>query len=133
MARNTDRHVKKTLPPTLSGLPGEAEIRYYVKVTVQRPAFYKENFRAVCVLPCPYYCWPTKRPSACRDANPAYRSHLLRSYLSNRLVLLQINGSSMLDDLTNSVPVLIYPANQGSSASLLCQWIHQPPPCFLQT
>ena len=51
MARNTDRHIKKTLPPTLSGLPGEAEIRYYVKVTVQRPAFYKENFRAVCILP----------------------------------------------------------------------------------
>ncbi|KAL9104515.1 MAG: hypothetical protein Q9163_000546 [Psora crenata] len=39
-------HVKKSLPPTLSGLPGEAEIQYYVKATVQRPAFYKENFRA---------------------------------------------------------------------------------------
>ena len=31
----------------MTGLPGEAEIRYYVKVTVQRPAFYKENFRGV--------------------------------------------------------------------------------------
>ena len=38
-------HVKKTLPPTLGGLPGEAEIQYYVKATVQRPAFYKENWR----------------------------------------------------------------------------------------
>ncbi|SLM35660.1 Immunoglobulin E-set [Lasallia pustulata] len=46
MARNTERHVKKTLPPSLSGFPGEAEIRYFVKVTVQRPSFFKENFRA---------------------------------------------------------------------------------------
>ena len=38
-------HVKKTLPPTLGGMPGEAEIQYYVKATVQRPAFYKENWR----------------------------------------------------------------------------------------
>ena len=48
MARDTNRHVKKTLPPSLTGFAGQAEIRYYVKVTVQRPAFYKENFRAVC-------------------------------------------------------------------------------------
>ena len=48
LARDTNNHVKTTLPPSLNGLPGEAEIRYYVKVTVQRPAFYKENFRAVC-------------------------------------------------------------------------------------
>ena len=47
MARDTNRHVKKTLPPTLTGLPGQGEIRYYVKVTVQRPAFYKENWRQV--------------------------------------------------------------------------------------
>lgn len=49
MARNTENHVKKTLPPSLSGFPGEAEIRYFVKVTVQRPSFFKENFRAVSV------------------------------------------------------------------------------------
>ena len=47
MARDTNRHVKKPLPPTLSGFPGEAEIQYFLKATVQRPAFYKENFRAV--------------------------------------------------------------------------------------
>ncbi|KAI4216469.1 MAG: hypothetical protein LQ351_000958 [Letrouitia transgressa] len=46
MPHNTDRHIKKTLPPSLNGLPGQAEIRYYVKATVQRAAFYKENFRA---------------------------------------------------------------------------------------
>ena len=50
LARDTNRHVKKTLPPTLSGFPGEAEIRYYVKVTVQRAGVFKENYRAVCAL-----------------------------------------------------------------------------------
>lgn len=39
-------HVKRTLPPSLSGFPGEAEIRYYVKVTVQRPSIWKENKRS---------------------------------------------------------------------------------------
>ncbi|KAI4748142.1 hypothetical protein E4T50_01549 [Aureobasidium sp. EXF-12298] len=39
-------HVKKTLPPTLVGFPGEAEIRYYVKATVNRPSLFKENARA---------------------------------------------------------------------------------------
>ncbi|KAI9817260.1 MAG: hypothetical protein M1827_001373 [Pycnora praestabilis] len=46
MARDTNRHVKKTLPPSLSGFPGEAEIRYFVKVTVARPQIWKENHRA---------------------------------------------------------------------------------------
>ena len=40
-------HVKKSLPPSLSGFPGEAEIKYYVKVTVVRPQLFKENHRAV--------------------------------------------------------------------------------------
>lgn len=47
IARDSDRHVKKTLPPTLTGYPGEVDIRYFLKATVQRPAFYKENFRVV--------------------------------------------------------------------------------------
>jgi hypothetical protein len=47
MARDTNRHVKKTLPPSLSGFAGMADIKYFVKVTVIRPQFYKENIRAV--------------------------------------------------------------------------------------
>ncbi|KAI4183750.1 MAG: hypothetical protein L6R41_005213 [Letrouitia leprolyta] len=43
---NTDRHVRKTLPPSLHGFNDQAIIRYYVKATVQRAAFYKENFRS---------------------------------------------------------------------------------------
>ncbi|KAI0509461.1 hypothetical protein F5B22DRAFT_332429 [Xylaria bambusicola] len=38
-------HVKSTLPPSLTGFPQEAEIRYYVKVTIQRPGIFKENWR----------------------------------------------------------------------------------------
>ncbi|KAI1822125.1 hypothetical protein F4861DRAFT_516117 [Xylaria intraflava] len=38
-------HVKSTLPPSLTGFPHEAEIVYYIKVTVQRPGFFKENWR----------------------------------------------------------------------------------------
>lgn len=45
LGRPAERHLKKTLPPTLSGFPGEAEIRYYVKATVTRHAFWKENPR----------------------------------------------------------------------------------------
>ncbi|PLN80545.1 hypothetical protein BDW42DRAFT_170641 [Aspergillus taichungensis] len=47
VARDTNRHVKKTLPPSLSGFPGEADIKYYVKVTVIRPEFYRENIREI--------------------------------------------------------------------------------------
>jgi hypothetical protein len=39
------KHVTKTLPPSFTGFPGEAEIRYYVKVTIQRPGIFKENWR----------------------------------------------------------------------------------------
>ncbi|KAI7310071.1 hypothetical protein KC315_g12725 [Hortaea werneckii] len=46
MAKPPSRHVKKTLPPTISGFPGEAEIRYFVKATVNRHSFFKENSRA---------------------------------------------------------------------------------------
>lgn len=46
-AKAATRHVKKTLPPTLSGFPGEAEIRYYLKGTVTRHYFWKESLRAI--------------------------------------------------------------------------------------
>ncbi|OOQ87381.1 arrestin (or S-antigen), N-terminal domain protein [Penicillium brasilianum] len=50
MARDTTRHVKKTLPPSLSGFPGMAEIEYFIKATVIRPQFYKENIRSIVPL-----------------------------------------------------------------------------------
>ena len=39
------QHVTKTLPPSFTGFPGQAEIRYYIKITVQRPGLFKENWR----------------------------------------------------------------------------------------
>ncbi|KAK4448233.1 hypothetical protein QBC34DRAFT_115795 [Podospora aff. communis PSN243] len=38
-------HAKQTLPPSFTGFPGEAEIRYYIKVTIQRPGLFRENWR----------------------------------------------------------------------------------------
>ncbi|EMC98920.1 hypothetical protein BAUCODRAFT_31194 [Baudoinia panamericana UAMH 10762] len=46
VAKPASRHVKRTLPPTLSGFPGEAEIRYFVKATVARQSFFKGSVRA---------------------------------------------------------------------------------------
>ncbi|EPQ64167.1 Bgt-1803 [Blumeria graminis f. sp. tritici] len=40
------QHVKQKLPPTLTALPGTAEIRYFIKVTVQRRSLFKENWRS---------------------------------------------------------------------------------------
>ncbi|KAM3425665.1 hypothetical protein BST61_g7609 [Cercospora zeina] len=57
-ARPAPRHVKKTLPPTLSGFPGEAEIRYYVKCTVGRHGFLKENARTQV----PFNFFPIENP-----------------------------------------------------------------------
>ncbi|CAI4215061.1 unnamed protein product [Parascedosporium putredinis] len=39
-------HVKRTLPPSLTGFPGMAEIRYFIKATVQRPGILRENWRS---------------------------------------------------------------------------------------
>ncbi|KAI0472668.1 hypothetical protein GGR56DRAFT_697241 [Xylariaceae sp. FL0804] len=39
------QHVKSTLPPSLTAFPSQAEIRYYIKVTIQRPGLFRENWR----------------------------------------------------------------------------------------
>lgn len=38
-------HVNRPLPPSFTGLPNQAEVSYYVKVTIQRPGLLKENWR----------------------------------------------------------------------------------------
>ena len=40
------RHVKRVLPPSLAGIGIEAEVRYYIKVTVHRPSRFKGNKRS---------------------------------------------------------------------------------------
>ncbi len=61
-------HVKKTLPPTLSGFPGEAEIRYFVKATVRRSSFWKENPRAYA----PFNFLPIEPPRPTPSGNEVY-------------------------------------------------------------
>ncbi|KAJ5621965.1 hypothetical protein N7528_005197 [Penicillium herquei] len=73
MARDPHRHVKKTLPPSLSGFPGMADIRYYVKATVIRPQFYKENIRAVV----PLMFLPIEPP---RTGNPNEETYARRQH-----------------------------------------------------
>jgi hypothetical protein len=62
------QHVKKTLPPSLTGFPGEAEVRYYVKVTVQRPSIFKENRRSAIG----FKFLPTEPPRAPPTTNEIY-------------------------------------------------------------
>ncbi|KAJ5730972.1 uncharacterized protein N7483_005480 [Penicillium malachiteum] len=73
MARDPHRHVKKTLPPSLSGFPGMADIRYYVKATIIRPQFYKENIRAVV----PLMFLPIEPP---RTGNPKEETYARRQH-----------------------------------------------------
>lgn len=49
-AKDAEHHTKNTLPPSLHSLPGGVNgeggnIRYYIKVTVNRPKFYLTNIR----------------------------------------------------------------------------------------
>lgn len=55
-AKDAEHHTRNTLPPSLFSLPGGAdgEIRYFIKVTVNRPQFYRINIRtdeAIVFLP----------------------------------------------------------------------------------
>ena len=68
VAKAPSRHVKKTLPPTLSGFPGEAEIRYFVKATVTRHSFWKENPRAYM----PFNFFPIEPPKAPSSGNEVF-------------------------------------------------------------
>lgn len=68
MARPPSRHVKKTLPPTLSGFPGEAEIRYFVKATINRRSMFKENPRAYT----PFNFFPIEPPRPASSGSEVY-------------------------------------------------------------
>ena len=68
VAKAPTQHVKKTLPPTLSGFPGEAEIRYFVKATVKRQLFFKENPRAYM----PFNFFPIEPPRPLQSGNEVF-------------------------------------------------------------
>ncbi|KAL2003055.1 hypothetical protein VTN02DRAFT_5133 [Thermoascus thermophilus] len=98
VARDTDRHVKKTLPPSFGSFPGVAEIRYFVKATVIRPQFYKENIRAFADLT----FLPIEPP---RTGNPneetyARRQHQFAKHLAGspkRSLFSKMSTSSFVD------------------------------------
>ncbi|KAI5843975.1 hypothetical protein DFP73DRAFT_478350 [Morchella snyderi] len=68
-AKKPTRHVQGTLPPSLSGVPGDlAWIRYFLKVTVNRPQFYRINMRAHD----PFVFLPIEPPRALPSAKETY-------------------------------------------------------------
>lgn len=72
MARDSNRHVKKTLPPPFGGFPGMADIKYFVKATVIRPQFYKENIRAVGINSIAVYASWLMNPTDCAIKLPPH-------------------------------------------------------------
>lgn len=90
MAKPPSQHVKKTLPPTLSGFPGEAEIRYFVKATVSRHSFFKENPRAYT----PFNFLPIEppRPAASGSEVFARQKHSFSASLTGEAPKLKVKG-----------------------------------------
>ena len=132
VARNSGIHIKKTLPPSLGGLPGEAEIRYFVKVTVQRPAFYKENFRSVsAVMSGVAKGRRLHRLGVLTDTGS--RVYLSCSCRSSPLASLQTNASRLLDDLINSAQASSNPKSLVFFVNLPQPQISQLLQCLRQT
>lgn len=112
-------HVKKTLPPSLTGFPGKAEIRYYVKATIQRPGLLRENwrnqlgFRFMPVEPPRPPKSPAKafakRPFAFRQLSPAQVERRKSSFFGRPK---QDGGASLTDLLPPSVE--------------MCAWLPHP-------
>ncbi|KAL4784526.1 hypothetical protein BJX76DRAFT_327258 [Aspergillus varians] len=105
MAKQANRHVKRTLPPSLSGLPGMAEIKYYVKVTVVRPQFYKENLRAIANLT----FLPIEPPKSSNPKEEAYarRQHQFTSgsVHSPKSIFHKSSKSSLMDTARGALRV----------------------------
>lgn len=73
IAKPATRHVRKTLPPTLSGFPGEAEVRYYVKCTVEKQSFLQQNTRTF--MPFNFFPIEPPRPPVTADEVFARQKH----------------------------------------------------------
>ncbi|KAB8216791.1 hypothetical protein BDV33DRAFT_178328 [Aspergillus novoparasiticus] len=104
VARDTHRHVKKTLPPSLNSFPQMADIKYYVKATVVRPQFYKENIRTITNI----NFLPIEPP---RTGNPGEETYARRQHgfakapsTSKMKSLFQKGSSSSLRDSSGDSP-----------------------------
>lgn len=117
-------HVKKTLPPSLTGFPGKAEIRYYIKATVQRPGILKENWRTHIgfrFMPIEEPRPPksqakafAKRPFAFRPLSPAVQESRRYSFFGKQ----KVEGPK-----SNNNHALLPPSVE------VCAWL--PHPCIL--
>jgi hypothetical protein len=111
------KHVTKTLPPSLNGFSMEAEIRYYVKVTVQRPSIWKGNKRSEVGLK--FLPIEPIRPPPSNAETFARRPHTFCAGLST-----YARKSSMFKkkptQLSNSPPSVLVDARLPSPAILTC-------------
>ena len=112
-AKTPTQHVKATLPPTLSGFPGEAEIRYFVKVTVNRPSFFKENPRALAH----FTFLPIEPPRPERTDGEAYarRQH---EFLENAVSVAASKKPSFLDKSNSSASMRPTPGGMGPRVAI---------------
>jgi hypothetical protein len=111
------KHVHKLLPPSLSGFAGLAEIRYYVKVTVQRPSLFKGNHRAQVG----FKFLPIEPPRAPPTNAETYarRTHAFKSGLSSYTTKQSLFRKKPTP-LSTSPPSVIIDARLPSPAILTC-------------
>jgi hypothetical protein len=111
------RHVTKTLPPSLNGFSEEAEIRYYVKVTVQRPSIWKGNRRSELGLK--FLPIEPIRPRPSNAETFARRPHMFKAGLSP-FARKQFAFKKKPTQLSNTPPSVLVDARLPSPAILTC-------------
>jgi hypothetical protein len=111
------RHVTKTLPPSLNGFSEEAEIRYYVKVTVQRPSIWKGNKRSEVGLK--FLPIEPIRPAPSNAETFARRPHTFTAGLSPYTTKQSIFKRKPTQ-LSNTPPSVLVDARLPSPAILTC-------------
>ncbi|OAX79677.1 hypothetical protein ACJ72_06001 [Emergomyces africanus] len=120
VARDSNKHVRKALPPSLTGFPGEAEIRYYVKATVGRPQFYKENYRGFADIK----FLPIEPPKATDSGAESYarRQHQFSKTgsIPGKKGLFQKSSPSALIDLEDDPPKFSVDARLPSPPIITC-------------
>ena len=124
VALPAQQHVRKTLPPTLSGFPGEAEIRYFVKATVRRNSFFKENPRAYA----PFNFFPIEPPRPAPTGSEVYarQRHTFSPFADSELKkgkmksMFGMKGSELSSPTSADPPAISVDARLQEPAILTC-------------
>ncbi|KAJ5681472.1 Arrestin-like N-terminal [Penicillium maclennaniae] len=117
MARESNRHVKKTLPPSFGGFPGMADIKYFVKATVIRPQFYKENIRAI--VPINFLPIEPPRTGDPNEETYARRQHQFSKPMESRKKGIFTRGTNAFRD-TSEPPRVSVDARLPNPSILTC-------------